>query len=82
MALKLVWDEPKRLANLDKHGLDFADLDVSFFESSLIVEAKNGRLMAIGHLDGATTVVFAVWGTEAISIVSMRPASARERKLL
>ena len=25
--MKIVWDEPKRLANLDKHGLDFADLN-------------------------------------------------------
>jgi len=30
IAVKIVWDEPKRLANLDKHGLDFADLDLGF----------------------------------------------------
>lgn len=29
--MKIVWDEPKRLANLDKHGLDFADLNETFF---------------------------------------------------
>nr|WP_020173383.1 BrnT family toxin [Methyloferula stellata] len=80
--MKLVWDERKRLANLDKHGMDFADLNILFFESSTIVEAKNGRLMAIGHLNGAITVVFAILGTSAISIISMRPASAKERKLL
>jgi uncharacterized DUF497 family protein len=28
--MKIVWDEPKRLANLDKHGLDFADLNETF----------------------------------------------------
>jgi hypothetical protein len=28
--MEIVWDEPKRLANLDKHGLDFADLDETF----------------------------------------------------
>jgi uncharacterized protein (DUF4415 family) len=28
--MKIVWDEPKRLANLDKHGLDFADLNEAF----------------------------------------------------
>jgi len=26
--MKVLWDEPKRLANLDKHGLDFADLSI------------------------------------------------------
>ncbi len=80
--MKLVWDELKRLANLDKHEMDFADLDISFFESSVIVEAKNGRFIAIGRLKSATTVVFVPLGFEAISIISMRPASAKERKLL
>jgi uncharacterized DUF497 family protein len=28
--MKIVWDEPNRLANLDKHGLDFADLNETF----------------------------------------------------
>jgi uncharacterized DUF497 family protein len=28
--MKILWDEPKRLAKLDKHGLDFADLDEAF----------------------------------------------------
>jgi uncharacterized DUF497 family protein len=31
--VKIVWDEPKRLANIAKHdGLDFTDLDEGFFE--------------------------------------------------
>jgi uncharacterized DUF497 family protein len=25
--MKILWDEPKRLANIKKHGLDFADLN-------------------------------------------------------
>jgi len=28
--MKIVWDEPKRLANIEKHGLDFAALDDEF----------------------------------------------------
>jgi uncharacterized protein len=29
--VKIVWDEPKRLANIAEHdGLDFADLDEAF----------------------------------------------------
>lgn len=24
--MKIVWDEPKRLANVERHGLDFQDL--------------------------------------------------------
>lgn len=36
----IVWDERKRLANLDKHGLDFADLDEDFFLNALVLPAK------------------------------------------
>jgi uncharacterized DUF497 family protein len=28
--MMIVWDEPKRQANVEKHGLDFADLTLDF----------------------------------------------------
>jgi Uncharacterized protein conserved in bacteria len=81
--MKLLWDEPKRLANIDKHGLDFADLDIDFFATALVVPAKGPRYMAIGHGPaGMITVVFAPLGTEALSIISMRSSSATERRFL
>jgi uncharacterized DUF497 family protein len=79
----IVWDELKRRDNLAKHGLDFADLDEEFFLASLIIPAKNGRYMAIGRLsDGTIAVVFSTLGSEGLSVISMRPASHKERKLL
>jgi len=85
--MKIVWDEPKRLANLDKHGLDFAD--VIFFDwHNAIIDASQSkhrppRFKAIGHFaDGIAVVIYASLGTEAISIVSFRPASAKERRRL
>jgi uncharacterized DUF497 family protein len=30
--VKITWDEPKRQRNIEKHGLDFAELTVEFFE--------------------------------------------------
>jgi len=82
--MEITYDPPKRLANLLKHGLDFADLeDGVFFETALVRPAKRGRFMAIGRLaDGTVSVVFALLGSEGISIISMRPASQRERSLL
>ena len=78
--MKIVWDEPKRLANISKHGMDFADIEIEFFATAAILPARNNRLMAIGGIDGfAVTVVFRRLGTEAISIVSMRPTSEKER---
>ncbi|WP_211596725.1 BrnT family toxin [Phreatobacter stygius] len=81
--MKITWDEPKRLANLAKHGMDFRVLDGDFFLRSAIVPAKAGRSMAIGRLDdGTIVVVFSRLGTEGISVISMRPASASERRFL
>ncbi|MGQ3671642.1 BrnT family toxin [Xanthobacter sp. TB0136] len=81
--MQITWDEPKRLANLAKHGMDFADLDLEFFASSLVIPAKQGRFKAIGRrADGTIVVIFLALGTQALSVISMRRASPKERKLL
>ncbi|KPH09339.1 hypothetical protein CO657_18545 [Rhizobium acidisoli] len=64
--MEIVWDEPKRIANIEKHGLDFADLTFEFFLSSVVVPAKDGRSK----------------GSEALSIISMRPARKDERSMI
>lgn len=80
--MKIVWDHPKRLANIAKHGLDFATLTEDFFADALVISAKSGRYNAIGKdQNGVISVVFAVLGLEGISIISMRPASKKERML-
>ncbi len=80
--MKIVWDEPKRLANLAKHGLDFADLNETFFDNALVIPAHNRRWAGIGkNIRGVIVVVFVTLGREAISVISMRPASKNERKL-
>jgi uncharacterized protein len=38
--MKIVWDGPKRLANIENHAMDFADLDEAFFEASVITSGK------------------------------------------
>ena len=78
--MKILWDEQKRLVNLDKHGMDFAMLDEDFFVRAAIGPAKDGRLIAVGELNGVITVIFVTLGTEALSVISMRPASSRERR--
>lgn len=82
--MKITWDAPKRLANLGKHGMDFGTLTVEFFETATVFPVKMGRYMALGTLDGepVIAVIFAPLGTEAVSVISMRRASAGERKLL
>jgi uncharacterized DUF497 family protein len=80
--MKIIWDEPKRLANLDKHGMDFADLNDRFFDTALVLDAHGKRYRAIGvNIRGVISVIFAVYGKEAVSIISMRPANKKEREL-
>ena len=83
----VIWDEPKRLANLAKHGLDFADFDAGFsFDRFAALPSKpsaTGRIRYrfVGLMKGSPVVaVVSPLGTEALSILSLRPANARERK--
>ncbi|MCO5160337.1 MAG: BrnT family toxin [Mesorhizobium sp.] len=81
--MRIVWDEPKRLQNLAKHGMDFAELTPSFFDNARVAPAREGRFLAIGDLGGKTVaaVVFRVLGAEGVSVISMRPASRKERNM-
>jgi uncharacterized protein len=84
----IVWDEPKRLTNLQKHGLDFADFEAGFdFETALVEVARtsdvgSARMKVIGDFKGQTVVaaVIAPLGQEAISLISLRRASRSERR--
>jgi uncharacterized protein len=79
--MQIAFDESKRLQNLTKHGLDFADIDVEYFAGSIVVPAKLGRFMAIGVLShDVIATVFAKLGSQGVSIISMRQASRKERK--
>ena len=86
--MQIVWDEPKRLRNLQDHGLDFVDVRGRFeFAVAIIVPGHPGkdgrpRLKAIGSLDQQLiAVVFSLLGTEGISLISARRASLGERRL-
>lgn len=82
--MKIVWDEPKRKTNIAKHGLDFSALSYEFFLHSKVVPSKDGRFVAIGEFQGTIVIatVFKPLGSEALTVISMRPASTKERKLL
>ena len=79
--MRIVWDERKRLANLRTHGLNFGAVEAEFFDNCVITGAKQGRFMAVGRWeDTLISVVFSRLGSEAISIISMRRASRKERR--
>lgn len=81
--MKIVWDEPKRIANIEKHGLDFADVLFFGWETAHIRKTHSNRMKAVGYFeDGTAVVIYAELGTEAISIISFRPANSKDRRLL
>jgi hypothetical protein len=79
--------QPKRAANIAKHGLDPADFEEAFsFDRYLSRETRPSRtgrtrLLVIGTWFGAETVtaIISPLGTEACDVVSVRPASDKER---
>ena len=78
--MRIAWDEPKRLSTLAHRGMDFATLDPEFFAGAVTTPARDGRYQAIGAFRGTlVTVIFTTLGSEAISVVSMRRASRKER---
>jgi len=82
--VQIVWDDFKRRKNLAKHGMDFAELDIAFFAEAVVTRSRERRFVAVGvyQAETAIAVVFRSLGGEAISIISMRGASRKERKLL
>jgi len=78
--LRVVWDEPKRETTLAERSLDFASLKLAVFEHARIEPARDGRAKAIGLLDGhCFVVIFKLLGREALSVISMRSASKKEK---
>jgi uncharacterized DUF497 family protein len=51
--VEIVWDERKRMRNIEVHGLDFRALHLDFFDGAVVVPAKqgttDGRRRVRGH---------------------------------
>ena len=85
--MEIVWDEVKRSANLAKHGLDFADFEEGFdFDGAVRLPARPSatgreRFRLVGWLNGDLVVVAVVssLGSQALSLISLRPANAKDR---
>jgi uncharacterized protein len=72
------WDESKRLSNIDKHGIDFADIGEEFFQSALTVPAKRERGARAAGAIVMAAVIFERRGDD-IRIISARTAHRSER---
>ncbi|WP_323763858.1 BrnT family toxin [Marinovum sp.] len=77
------WDEAKRQATLEKHGIDFVDAVEIFSTTHLVVGARSeieSRKLAVGELDQETISVIFTIRDDAIRIITARRARRNERE--
>jgi uncharacterized DUF497 family protein len=84
--MDFTWDPDKRLANLKKHGLDFADAEQVFsgytqtFPDNRFAYGEM-RYITVGLLDGAVVAIAHTETEDDIRVISMRKAKRNEREL-
>jgi len=83
--MRFEWGEEKRLANLRKHGIDFADVESVFAdEVYTIVDDRfdNGeiRYLSLGLLFGEIIAISHTETDEIIRFISARKAEKHERE--
>lgn len=79
------WDPSKAVANLKKHGVDFADAVPVFGDEFAVsledLNAGERRFVIIGaDSDGQILVVVYTWRGERIRLISARKATPREAR--
>jgi uncharacterized DUF497 family protein len=77
-------DAAKRLANIDKHGLDFRDAPLPFEDAHLVAPARSSgdesRWLLIGRLEGLHGGIVFTRRGGAIRVTLMRKARDDERR--
>ncbi len=84
--MKFEWDEDKRQKNLEKHGLDFADVEEVFESDTVTIEDNRSyygeeRWITLGTLQGLVVLVVHTEQDETIRVISFRKASKHEQKI-
>ncbi len=81
------WNEAKRVANLKKHGYDFADADLVYECPDKItlrsLRSREQRLQDIAIVEVLGTVLTLVYVRRGynIRVISLRRASRKERRI-
>ena len=86
LRMNVVWDEPKRRANLRKHGLDFADAPSVFRGITVTMEDRRfdygeQRFVTLGMLREIVVVLVHTETRREIRLISMRKATRNEEIL-
>ena len=84
--MRFIWDEPKRQANLNKHGVDFTDAERVFAGPTFTFEDDREdygeqRWVTLGLLGVQVIVIVHTETEEDIRVISMREADNNEQLL-
>ncbi len=84
--MRFVWDDEKREANLEKHGLDFVDAREVFSGLTMIIKDARfdygeHRFMTLGMLRDIVVVIAHTETDEEIRVISMRKATKNEQRI-
>ena len=84
--MRFLWHEPKRQANLKKHGMDFADAERVFAGPTFTFEDDREdygeqRWVTLGLLGEKVVVIVHTETEEEIRVISIREADKDERLL-
>ena len=77
------WDEPKRIANIEKHAIDFWDIYSFDWDTSVRISSPRYgemRWLAIGFIRGRLHCVIYTNRGEQRRIISIRKANPREER--
>lgn len=79
------WDPRKATANLQKHGIDFADAATVFHDELAVTVLDDGpdeeRFVTVGvDALGRVLVVVFTWRGHRVRLISARQATVRERR--
>ena len=84
--MKFEWDEAKRQINLQKHRLDFAEVELVFAGAIFTIEDdrfvySEERYITLGLLRGVVVVLAHTEREDVIRVISMRKATRYEQRL-
>ena len=83
MEEKYEWDEAKRLSNIGKHEIDFADAENFDWNTAAYERVRRGeeiRFVATGYIHGRLHIVVYTRRGDLKRIISLRKANPRERR--
>lgn len=85
MSVKFEWDEAKRKANIQRHGIDFRGTEKVFDGYTVTVlddrfDYGERRFVTLGLLEARVVAVVHTEDDERIRIISVRKATSNEQK--